>query len=54
MLNPKRKKTVLERVRHDILRFLGTITETYKEVLGGTKVEIEAGNKEFMRLMETF
>jgi len=28
--------------------------ETYKELPGGTEIEIGAGNKEFMRLMEAF
>lgn len=32
----------------------GTIEQTYKELPGGTEVEIGAGNKEFMRLMEAF
>ena len=48
------KKQKKSKYKEKGLIFLGTIEESYKELPGGTEVEITAGNKEFMRLMEAF
>ena len=50
MMHKKQKKSKFI----DQTNLLGTIEETYKELPGGTEIEVGAGNKEFMRLMEAF